>query len=528
MAKNLILFNRGFNEGEKTHFVFSSKSTYLALLTANYQMASLDLPNYKINDGEVLISLKFLADHLETDPYKCVYMAIHDTENAERDLFYKVVRAYEQSGYVRYEVELDVWASFMDNAVFRNIHVVRCNRNIGNGRYDDVEKSEGSDFYEHYQEVDADSNYKIVFSCAIVTHTEWLGNDPITQTFLLACNISDLPALTSEFEGHLDVVDKVRDIMGGVYETTSFGAVASQQHASVLKCWLVPKDLVQVTAVETALKINSPFIEGGSGVIRPHVVRMGTFEKAYSIASFLTGGLNDYPRYKCFWGAKNNFIALTRDTKTDENNLFARLYADTDNIRIEIGQGDNRQEITDAFEVDCSINNQMGTSAQANARNTAKIIGAVGTAVKAYALMSLGTAYALPAGIAVGAQGVAGLMTPSHATPSAPVGNGGAGATLSCQSATKLLNPFGISVMRSAINENAKAYMKGANFNDFIASFAVAEGASHLGTLTGTGLPNRDADTFIACDSVCIDGLNGEAQDFIMKELKRGIWLRTL
>lgn len=514
MARRLVLYSAGFNHDETTHFIFTRKANYLNALEAHF-LFSLPFNTWRINNGRVLVS-RASFDLGQIDFKKVVYIADVDDEKKEEATFYHVQRAYDQSEYIVFEISLDNWATFLPNATISQLHVTRCNRAIGEGIYDEVKNTSGVPFNYWYngalnRPID---EYCVVFLVSVVLATSWFGSDPLTQSVMFYLPLEDVGGKAVSEWAEMDILDKVRFLIGGLKETTANIGTTKLQ---VLRCWILPKTLARAGAYGlNNLKGNS-FVAGGDySFSNVYVAQCGTFVEQYAFTDFLGVQQGRYPAESVQFGVRGHTMPLTRFT--NDRVVNARVMVEASDVRVQVEQGFNILDISAGFELDININNQVGTFTQQLAKNAGKILGLVGATAKAYAKGGkVAAGFTAAAGL-LGMQEGGGASSPAS-------NNGDAYTTYSLNDADYVTFPFVLCATPSIQDEDANAYFGGAMFDEYNSDFSAMQQSAHLGKVTASEERN---DTFIVADAMNVSGLNAEAEEFIRSEFKRGIWFEVI
>lgn len=514
MARTLRLYSRGFNKDEATHYIFADKTPYLTALGA-YLVYTADFETYRINGGRVLLSKAAFAA-ANKDYNEVVYIADVDTSKQDEALFYHVRRAYDQSQYVIFEIEIDMWASFISKASFSKFHIKRCNRELGNGIYNPVKATKGL-LFNYYGATlnDSISNYAVVFSAAVVLETGFFGSNPATQTFLFYLPLEDIAAAATSTYQNLDILEKVRFIIGGINSVQAF---PTDNKMYALRCWILPKTAAKAGTIGLSSFKTSSVVTGANYTFsNVMVAKCGTYLDTLDFGTILGSSLNaEYPAAHVEFGTRGHTMPLVRYTSNKA--VYVRYFVTSCDVRVQVEQGNNIQDISAAFELDININNQTGTSAQELARTGAKILTIMGSTAKAYATGGKGAAVFAAASGILGAQERGGGGSPSSA-------NGDATTTYGLNDADYVMHPFVVAATDSNDDENAIAYYEGAEYDEYNSNFAAIEGCTHLGSVA-QGL--ECVGTFIQSDAFEVAGINAEAENFIREEFGRGIWYKML
>lgn len=529
MARTLYLFKKCKpNLGNNTHY-FGTGAQLRALLVANaaFYVGSFTENSYRIETGHVKLQAQLSNYNAIT------YIIDEDTETG----YFKAYHVSNNSvvgGYVDFSVQVDLWGSNIFLADFSKIHVSRCNRNIGHGWYDEVPQSaiDPTNYYEpiiynssKLSKAEALYSFCVFFIADCVISQNLLGQDAITARRIYAMpldlffTIAESTQPASGGKGYKPV-EIAAAIVSGIYKY-----VASS-----------PRDY--------SVQVRSIFIA-------PYNLKPRYYDKFESVSMFDTRQPEAYIcdafiepltyavpttdiQYEYYVGAGLNAKPLKRYIDAGDCLLQYIFTVSQNGLKVILRQGNHDDDITDAFMLPITNNAQQtdmlakiafGVNfAFSMAGNVKKLVegeyfaGISGTAGQLTSL--IGSGGASPASLA--GQGDA-VTTFGWTIPSAdpPYTDPTDPSQTITPTAAEMSNPFTCFKFKSLRDENEHARLNGANFDKYVSSFASIANMNLLGSGTLT-------DTYAVVDSVEIEGVQEEAEQFIKGELSRGVYYVVL
>lgn len=510
MAVTLTLYKKAFNFGEQVHLVFSNRQKYIDFLN-DYKILELPMNSWRINKGQILVSKEAFKTANQDYRMAC-YASVKGEGNNDCD-FYFVTSKVEQSGFVIFNVEKDLWGTNYPYASITEMRISRCNRNIGNGYFDDIKEVDGNEHYRTLKILDPLYNYDVVFLASIVMKKEWFGTNPLTQTFLFAIPLTDVYRKeTNSTWANLDPVDKVRYLIGGLY---SAQGATTDTSISVLKCWIVPRDLISLSSTKIT-RLN------GSSFVTPTNYNFDNVAMAkpiqgymtFDIANFIGDAPEWYYDYKLAFGPWGNEMTLTHFT--NDTKVYVRSFIECADVRIELVQGSNVKDISSSFELNLNVNNQVGTSTQDIQKAVAKISAIIASGAVGYSKGGI-----VGAAVGVGTSAIALRENPQANSPASTNGDGA--MTFYGGNANGVTYPWVLKGYKSLSDEMENAYFNGANFDIRDNNLRWVEVQAHL----GANSYNEDS-TFIQLSSLDVANVDRQTGDYIENEFKRGIKYKTL
>ena len=521
MARTLYLFKKCKpNLGNNTHY-FGTGAQLRALLAANpaSYVGTFTENSYRIETGHVKLQAQLSNYNAIT------YIIDEDTETG----YFKAYHVMNNSvvgGYVDFSVQVDLWGSNIFLAEFSKMHAIRCNRNIGGGWYDDIKTSviDPNNYLEPaiYPSLTIDrqtaqSTFWVFFLAECVISQNLIGTEAITETKLYALSLAEVYGLAASVRKGYKPVEVAAALISGIYK---FNYSSPRDYAiNVKQIFIAPLSVVPRLS-------DSVTSSSWLGELNVNVYVVDAF---ITPNLYLNQGISSIdPDYEYYIGAGLNVRPLRRVIDAADNYTQIIYKVAADGLKVTLRQGSHDDDITDAFILPLTSNAKIddaltkisfainfGLRTYANARqifeSDAKkrdIYGGVSDLIGQFT-SALGNGGASPSGL--NAQGDA-TTTFGWTIPN---------AEQTSEDITNISNPYTIFKFKSLKNENEHARINGANFDKFVTSFADVASCSLLGTGTLT-------DTYIVLDSVEVEGVQEEAEQFIKGELSRGVYYVVL
>lgn len=433
-----------------------------------------------------------------------------------------------QSGNVILYCSLDYWGTYINDAVFYNMHVTRCNRKIANGIYDEVKTGKGNKTIYNLTPTSLSlTECSVVFLMDYNESENNFTNEAITATGLFTC---DLKTIFDEVHNAdatkdgVDIVDKTTDVIGGIFGLIA-GAYGQTVKAQVLKMWLVPTEAI-INKTTSFIPLSKSLMSNAQQMAIHGVYRLlpSAFTKEIDIKQCLSTlpstWESDYmPKYHIDVGTPYNGMPLIRFT--DDSKVYFKYIVGNSSLRVVVVQGTKEQEITEGYEVSMTTNASSQTSLQTLSRVMGEMVkGAMGVGVN-LATGNVGGAFA-----SAGLEGVSFLKSISPNITHNPINGGNGALTFYKGDASAVNSPYCLMLTESNEDEKEKARLYGANFEfviDQLANFNL-ENYAYLGSYSGI-TPNG---TFIAVDDFQAYGLPDDAERYIRAEFERGIYFKFI
>lgn len=516
------------NQGNHTYLYFNDLSAYVNYLSAD-ALPSYDVDNYRFNRLSVRITID---TNIHEGNYKNItYMYYNDIAHQE---FYFITSAIIQSNCIIFTLQMDMWATYLLQTNISRINVVKCNRNIGIGIYDDIAGTNE----ETYQNVyingvtsGDDNQYFDLNKCSIVfcLNYNWKEKvtSAVTQTECFSIDLYTLKKLlidsgtdedTKLYNSYQNAVDIAIAVISGIYGVEATGFAANEAH--VITAWLVDNRNILTTDGLITIKSTSEYFQDLS--FTPKKVLPFRSSQTYTLSS-----LNINKKY--FFGTRAQKMEITRTTEPVIN-IKIEWTTKTDGLSCVIKQGGNQLDITSSLQVNLSTNNGDVVGIRTLISTFSSIANA-GLRVAGLQLSDAGLVSGQGAlGISGAAVGVGSMLKPSGLRGS-QIGSGdGASCFRDVRSSAlsktpydnlvPVKNPYEWCIQNSMTNEEAIAAFNGANFNDFIESLPNIFTYDFL-VLSLTEL------TYIKANAL-IEKIPQEAKDQITQALRNGIYIKKL
>ena len=518
MARQLRLYS-GINPNTENgiHYFFNTASRFINELQSHL-VATIPLNNYRINLNTAKISLG--GDLTMNNFEKVTYIIDYDDVTNYFKCYY--VDSILLQDYVVYNLSVDLWATYILNATFSNIHVTRCNRAIEDkGIYDDVPAT-----YERQEEFcnfvyDTDESEGFIRDTKVwivylveynVEQSAIFGDQHISATGLFASRLSDIR------NGQLiSPIEKATDAVGGIYK------IQNGMDARVIQAWIVPQWLVNCGGITGDGGPQSRYAifqsKGREGnytfegyIVFPAVKSMDLIGNKFEL------------NYDTYIGTRNNCLKSKRYVDKYMNELTLYSFMGTNSLKIVMIQGDNQKDLTKDFEVTLTTNNGEVTGIRA-------VAGVIGNTL----VSTLGVVGAMKKenyyDVAKQVAGSATKQIDAKPSISSAVGNGDASnlywmplfSWSTEADARKLRFPIIKERFKSTRDEELHARMEGANFDKYISGFDFPLTKS----LLGTGQAITFDKTYIVA-SCNIEGVPNDARNIIESKLNAGIYYEIL
>lgn len=545
MARNLYIYKGITPNIENGAFLVGGAYEYICHLQP-YLLKTIALNNYRINTDVVKVKLTSDFDELQT--HNITYLIDANIEEQGEGIIVNYFRAYMvnsfklQSDMIIFNITIDLWATYHNDASIKNVLITRSNRAIGKGYYDDITKTytqenflnrlvamggiDGtqSDYGVKYIN---ESEVNIVFLAKVVTARNTIGTDIHSITQLFCVNIADIRTYFEAIQNLTSDITKVNgvslaiDLISHIY---SLDDPDLNYNIEIIRAWVVTDAVAHRTATQSRMKVKSkPFYADHADMsfwayfVQPsHIVE----------TKELTGVNYDID-YKYFAGSYGDGIELKNEVN---NNFLIELeYCVTESdMQITIMQGDKQKDITSAFEVSLSGQSQVEDKLHKVARwahNIGDMISFGKNAVS-NGMATQGVGALLPF-----SEYVIGLTNQfSDARPSGTIAKGGGACTFAWSlSLTDIANhklnyPYYFTRFKSVFDEKKKARRYGAQFMEHIPHEQVHTLLSYINTFNLLGEDNDFNTTFVAFEAY-IEGVPLEAVNFLRNLFHNGVYL---
>lgn len=499
-----------------THYIYSNVTNYLNMLEP-YRVLELESNDYRMNNGILIIS----ATNEAAGAYRHFTYIFESYRTATGILirnFYHVTNVYVQSENIYITVELDIFGKFIRELNYKDLIVKRCNRKINDFMlYDEVEQTYNSTGNIDLEDTDTiqDTDMAVVFTLVYNSSQALFGNEQITCKRLCAIAMNDLLAAAHSDYDNVDAVLKAIDLLGGIHATQS--TTTQELKAKVIKAWLLPKGLVPFSNVKFVnVKTKSDFTNSVDKDLNACVYFVNTSLRTYNkVIDNLEQGHTSWsslcPYYHLTVGTRG-YSKLCMRTVTPPRVIYEFSFSNNE-VKAVVGFGADQQDITGAFEINMTTNNESETAMEKTATTLTKIAGGITAAAAGF---KAGGVYgALAAG---GLYAVSQLSNTAPLTP--PLQTHGDGAfTYSIGYGHRVAFPFQINYTQACINQEEIAKLNGASC---LVPMSSINDIFNYPLLFGS-----DIDTFVIADFKG-DGIPAYAVNEIRKKFNDGIYLQKL
>lgn len=359
MAKTLYLFN-GITPNIKGHPYFNIKNfaNYLSYLLANYSYNTISDDNYRINANIVKISTENLTNKLFT------YAVETDGNGWHRCFFIDTIT--EQSNMLYLGLSIDYWGTYYLASNVEHLHVIRCNRNIGVGIYDEIKNVKPNYNFKFFDgqalpsilteqkywpatlRAGTQNTYDIAkLSVVIILNFNakqaLIGSNKISTTAIFAKTAYYLQGSHPSLNILKEEADRVAGIYGIIDDLDNPTQV---RDAEVVGAYLIPTELLSELGSDNDVILRSKFVSNDGATTYSidtwHEVVEATKEKQITIENYDL-------KYKFVVGTfRNSGLELKRFTTS--NLIFSYVVeANISGLHVYVRQGDTQIEITKDF-----------------------------------------------------------------------------------------------------------------------------------------------------------------------------------
>ena len=518
MSRELRLYqNLVCNYGDHLHyFVVSNELDYFVnTYIDGSKVATIALNNYRINTN--VFECKIDTNLTAYNFHKIVELLdIEIVDNTITYLrFYRVVSSSLQSGYIIFNVEIDLWQTYIHLCAPYLETIYRSNRVLSGGYYEEIKTTSGDLQYELYDgqaSLAPITHYKstavwLVFLLQYNVEQAVFGEDHVSQTELYGASLATLAskATGTLASGRTDL-EKALAIVGGVYGVTSSGI--GDNDAQVLKAWVVVHNEIEDANYGLTIKSKSHF-NSGSVSVQVAKILPSKYINAHTI--------DNYDPNKVYYaGTYNNGLKL-RNFAVDKLTYNTITIVTDSEVKVIAQQGERQQDITQGYEVKLTTNGAQKTELR---KLASAFSDSVSIGTSAYNKMATlggagGVGFSL-AGLDI-AKGIAN-MTNQFGIESAR-GNGDAFLTFyQTNPLDEVLSPYCLTYFTSVRDEvlNAERYgliYDAMPYDELLLYLFIDE------TLITEGIVD-----YLQASVVCSNAPR-EAIEYIENEFARGIWL---
>ena len=517
---NLLLYAGITPNANNKHYLYNDIANFKTALQS-YLIKSVTLDNFRINSAVIKVKID---ETITTENYKNVTYAINENDN----VCYIVKSGILQSGFVIYDCDVDYWGTYIAQASLSHINVLRCNRNIDIGVYDNINTTKNNvqtrfdipngDYvidnsttppteYKQYYKFE---NAYIVF--CMTYNIAQTGAGSTSATGMFAFNLKTLYQKFVALNKNLlytNPIELARACVGGIYgvQGSNGYGLTSILDARVIKAYIMPKELIHASTSSLGIKVISKSMYGNfadSNALDVLEVSNLMFHKDFT--------LNINPNYNYYVGTINKGLKITRDTSGATVIRYQGIVNNND-IQVIVKQGDNQQDITSEFEIDLTYNEGDVTNLSGIKQALKMGLSTVGT---------LASGNYLSAGLNL-AGGVVDTMGQHHIGKQA--GNGDAVTTFYKTGNTSiglgLAYPYGFTTCESTSDEQVNARNKGAFYDCYVPSL------SNIFRFEFIGVGTQQDATFVQA-KLCVDNVPSQAITEITTRLSKGVYMVKL
>lgn len=502
--------NQSPNTGRNAYIFATSDAEYLnALGIADYVIT--DVSKFTYQNGILRVRIDNAADpeaNMKAVYRRITYAIIDETDSSYFKCYFITSSEY-RSGYVLFNVEPDMWGTYISQVKLGTFFVTRCNRNIGQGYYDPIAYTEGSAITTALNsDTPALSDIAIYYAAVNQTNVDTLLNAASSFTALYANDLSELK--TTKPESVTRVIDWATILIGGINAVKGIYAT-SDIDAYVFKAYIAPNIYQSFLTSMPIFKSKTLFNDGDIELTPDRI------QAPYSVtrAQFT---INVDPDYIYSIGTKYHGLEIPRSTQPLQ--IRYRFIFGQSDLRVLVSCGNQSLDITEDFEV-------MLTVTEGTMNATQQIAQTIkGASDAGQAAAYTGMAMAGPGGTIFGASLMAAGVA-SGILQGATQGNGkviGAGnGVLSWSTGLNLEYPYKQRTYKSTQDEKAKARLFGANFAEYCDD--MADIMEH--ELLGGGAMSDFNLTYLQA-TVQVYGIPDEARKYIEDCFSNGIYIDYL
>ena len=489
MAVTVTLF-KGISPNYGKHYkFFTSYAEYIDSLGNYYKRYT--LTDDRISDNQIIFSA---AENVDAAEVSYCYINRNDGNSNQAYYFYHVTSGSVRGGMAFLQLELDVWATYLQRVNFGEIYVERCNRAIfPHGQYDMPDFTINAPTYTTIGNFTAtNESLAIIYLCAFKSAIS-LFNNSLTNIALFGNALNEITTPGSIYEERS--FENLTAYIGGVYGVhNTVSTFEYTTDAAVLGAWIVPKEAIDGNGAGGAILKSK--CEFGELNFSPHLIcRPQIFTKNISIPA-------DSLRLQSV-GTRLESMVLPRDT--DSLTVQYQFVTKKDGISVFVCCGNKVLDISKSFQLTLTTAN--------DGYNTGEKIA------NALELVRVG-ASASGGGLSF-ATNAAGYLASKFTDVSPRITSGDAASTFYNKSNTDYKSPYVLTKYTSNTNVGYINRNKGAIFNSMYTQPLVTIFNS---ALLGVGPPNS---TYIQGDIDCY-GAQKDVIDFFVQRFREGVYLEKI
>lgn len=525
MARQLLMYKGITPNVSDNRYYYCSPQDFLTEIHANL-IGSIDLDNYRLEANMAKINYAVLP---LADAEKVTYLIEYDASTNYFNCFH-VEHVEVRNDFALYRISIDLWQTYIWQGSLSNIHITRCNRNIGDGVYDEIANTKpasvgytSNDIYMATWDgagwLTSDKNYAyedyivIVFAVEYNVEQQVFGSDHISETGLYCVDFTTLRGLVDATHANSAGVNIASDIIGGIYGVASSWG-GSELDARVINAWIMPTAFLTKSGYGHNFKSKSSYA-GNSNVtfLAEQVLPRRSIKDVVD--------LPNSPNYAVYFGTFNNGLKLKHYTSS---NLRVKVITNVSqtSLNVLVEQGENQKDITSAFEVTLTTNAGVTTGIRQFAKAFSNAVSMGSSMAKDLAKGDVSSA-----GLGL-AKGVVDMI-PLKPSIDGAIGGGDGGTTFYSTHTTTsgnvttyyTHNPLCAFYFESTCDEEAHARLYGALFDAYnITDLEDLLTYSLLGTGTLT-------DTYVKA-TARLEGVPLDARNYILSNLGNGVYLKII
>lgn len=496
MSVTVTLF-KGISPNYGKHYkFFTSYAEYIDSLGNYYKRYT--LTDDRISDNQIIFSA---AENVDAAEVSYCYINRNDGNSNQAYYFYHVTSGSVRGGMAFLQLELDVWATYLQRVNFGEIYVERCNRAIfAQGVASETEPCTGVPTYTKLGDFTAtDENLVVAFVVSYDVNFQIFGNNERT-TAIYGIKLNKL-----KDKYNVNTWEEMCGAIGNIYSYQS--SIITTTNATLLQAYILPLDCITTTA--TTAEFHSKGIDWVTPGQQPthqdyfmadYIVNAGTVTKTFQIPAFTTG--------RQFLGTKYYNLRLPRFISPCT--IFYKYIVGSSEIIVNCGYGDVQQDITKAYQLDITISDN-GLTTSDKISKSIDFIGNVAAMVKGGAEKDAGAVFSAGGNIVKSALPIEGSYLHS----------GGNAASTFRVGSWSFDTPYYIVKYTPILTAGYPLRNFGVNFNQTYKQPLVTIFNS---ALLGVGPPNS---TYIQGDIDCY-GAQKDVIDFFVQRFREGVYLEKI
>ena len=495
MNDRLFIFkNVSINTDGNYYCLFNDEGDFIQHLRAKDTMPfEFDVDSYQINDGYIRVKSDINLFYASYVVYR-----VNDIYR-----FYFVDSVNYISGFYLLNVREDIFANYIDRAIFKNIRITRCNRNIGVGIYDSIPATIGRPIFEDILEY----NIERLSVVGVITYSvkqSLFTDSASTKVKTFVYDMADFPEYqpgAARDPVEADLLNVVEAI-GGIYSSIEG---LTNTDAQCIGLYLIPSELISTRAT-TAVTFQTQ----ATG---------GIFDTAITLSKMLNGVVNvlyrDYelnPNFEYYFGAEQGALKLIRHTGAVKVGI--KTVGKADGLEVYVTQGDKELDISTAFKVGITSNDANLTASEKISK-TLGVLGGISSSI--FQIASGGS------GVVTGALTMANALNSAVTPTNAKYAVGGDGLS-TCHLFNKgsilICQPLQLFKFASISDETLNADLNGVTFNEVITDLNVIFNSPKFN-------PYSDTETLISA-TLSVNNVPVYASEFIQNVFNRGCYVKAL